>query len=84
MDAEKTLPQSSLAKPTNNWDKFRLLMWKNFKLQWRHKVQTIVEIAVPVLFNALLVLIRSLVEPEMYPNPTIYTPFNINSLDPLR
>lgn len=84
MDAEKTTPNSILAYPTNNWDKFRLLMWKNFKLQWRHKIQMIVEIAVPVLFNALLVLIRSLVEPEVYPNPTHYQPFHINTLDPLR
>lgn len=43
-----------------------------------------VEIIVPVLFNALLVLIRSLVEPERFPNPTIYEPFPINTLDPLR
>lgn len=45
-------------------DKFLLLMWKNWILQIRHPVQTIVEIAAPVLFCALLVLIRSLVDPE--------------------
>lgn len=45
-------------------DKFLLLMWKNWVLQIRHPIQTIMEIAAPVLFCALLVLIRSLVDPE--------------------
>lgn len=69
---------------TTNWDKFRLLMWKNFLLQWRHKVQTVVEILIPVLFSALLVLIRYLVDPEVIAEPTRFEPFNFNSLAPLR
>lgn len=67
-----------------NWEKFRLLTWKNFLLQWRRKLQTVIEILVPVLFSALLVFIRSLVVPEIYPNATVYHPFPINNLDPLR
>lgn len=67
-----------------NWDKFRLLMWKNWLLQYRHKIQMIVEILVPVLFNALLVIIRSLVKPEMIPDSTFFKPVTIDSLDPLR
>lgn len=46
------------------WEKFFLLMWKNWVLQIRHPIQTIIEIAAPVLLCALLVLIRSLVDPE--------------------
>lgn len=58
-------------------------MWKNWLLQWRHKVQTIVEILVPVLFSALLVLIRSLVDPKEMP-PKSYEPVSINTLEPLQ
>lgn len=67
----------------NNWDKFRLLMWKNWLLQIRHKVQMIIEILAPVLFNAILVLIRSLVEPKLFPEETYFAPVLVNSLDPL-
>ncbi|KAK5642701.1 hypothetical protein RI129_008868 [Pyrocoelia pectoralis] len=48
-------------------DKFFLLMWKNFLLQWRHPRQTAVEILAPVIFCSLLVIIRSLVSPEPHP-----------------
>lgn len=65
-----------------NWDKFRLLMWKNSLLQWRHKIETIVEILVPVAFSVILILIRSIVDPETFPNPTRYEPYAINTLDP--
>lgn len=68
---------------TSNWNKFRLLMWKNWLLQWRHKVQTIVEILVPVLFSALLVLIRSLVDPKEMEQKT-YEPVSIKTLEPLQ
>lgn len=71
-------------KMANNFDKFRLLMWKNGLLQWRHKVQTIIEIMVPVMFSVILILIRSIVDPDIYPDPKIYKPFEINTLDPLR
>lgn len=65
---------------TTKWDKFRLLMWKNFMLQWRHKLQTVIEILIPVLFSALLVLIRSLVTPDVFPDDRTYPPLKINSL----
>lgn len=67
-----------------NWDKFRLLMWKNWLLQYRHKIQMIVEILVPVLFNALLVIIRSQVKPDIIPDSTFYNAVTIDSLSPLR
>ncbi|XP_017768274.1 PREDICTED: ATP-binding cassette sub-family A member 3 [Nicrophorus vespilloides] len=44
------------------WDKFVLLMWKNWILQLRHPVQTLFEILVPVFFCSVLVLVRSLVD----------------------
>lgn len=66
-----------------NWDKFRLLMWKNWLLQYRHKTQTIVQLLVPVVFSALLVLIRGLVDPVVHPEPFHFPKLNI-SLDALR
>lgn len=68
----------------SNFDKFRLLMWKNLLLQWRHKVQLFFEILVPVVFSALLVVIRSLVDPEAIPDVTHYQPCSINNLNDLR
>lgn len=68
----------------SNFDKFRLLMWKNFLLQYRHKIQTFVEIMVPVLFSVILVLIRSIVSPDVFPENTYYKPFDINTIKPLR
>lgn len=55
--------------------KFGLLLWKNYILQKRHKVQTVVEIVTPVAFAAILVLIRFLVTSETYNEPTTYLPF---------
>lgn len=62
--------------------KFGLLMWKNWKLQLRHPVQTLFEILVPVFFCAILVLVRSLVESEEiqevhYPE---FSPYENNTL----
>nr|CAD7446495.1 unnamed protein product [Timema bartmani] len=61
---------------TGPWTKFRLLMWKNWVLQKRHPVQTLVEILAPVVFSVMLVLVRSLSDPETYPDPTFYQPFS--------
>lgn len=71
-------------KMANSFDKFRLLMWKNFLLQYRHKFQTVAEILVPVLFSVILILIRSIVDPDLYPNKTTYNSFDISTLRSLR
>lgn len=44
-----------------NWDKFKLLLWKNWLLSTRHKGQLLVELLVPLVLSGVLVLIRSLV-----------------------
>lgn len=60
----------------SSWAKFKLLLWKNWKLQLRHPIQTVLEIFAPVAFSILLVIIRSLVDPESFPEPTYYKPFD--------
>lgn len=64
--------------------KFRLLMWKNFLIHYRHPTQTVLEVMVPVLFSIIMIGIRSLVDPDENPNNTFYEPFSINTLEPLR
>ncbi|XP_060519226.1 phospholipid-transporting ATPase ABCA3 isoform X2 [Cylas formicarius] len=58
----------------NKFDKFRLLMWKNWLLQYRKPLQTIIEIIAPVLFSIILVVIRSLVDPKPR-GPVEFQPF---------
>lgn len=43
---------------TSSWDKFKLLTWKNWIIQWRHKKRTFFELLIPLLSTALLLLIR--------------------------
>lgn len=64
-----------------NWDKFRLLLWKNWLLQWRHPIQTVIEVLAPVIFAALLVLIRGLVEPVPM-DQRVFSPFTIDYFPP--
>lgn len=64
----------STARMGEKLDKFLLLMWKNWLLQYRRPIQTAVEIVVPVLFSILLVVIRRLVDPEQH-EALIFKPF---------
>lgn len=58
-------------------------MWKNCLLQWRHKVQTFIQIIMPILFIANLILLRGLIKPEINYDNTNYKSLDINSI-PLR
>ncbi|XP_028174675.1 ATP-binding cassette sub-family A member 1-like [Ostrinia furnacalis] len=50
-------------RAAGSWMKFRLLMWKNFLQQWRHPIQTIVEVLLPVITMSLVLLLRWQIEP---------------------
>lgn len=69
---------------SSGWNKFRLLMWKNWLIQWRHKVQTIVELLMPVLCTGVLVMLRALVEVRDFPDDSLYPPVAFDTLDYLR
>ncbi|XP_078519131.1 phospholipid-transporting ATPase ABCA3 [Lissotriton helveticus] len=59
---------------------FRLLLWKNYLLQKRQILVTIVEIFLPLLFAAILIVLRQRVESENHPNATSYPTQIINVL----
>ncbi|XP_037302966.1 LOW QUALITY PROTEIN: phospholipid-transporting ATPase ABCA1 [Manduca sexta] len=66
-------------------NKLKLLLWKNFVVQKRHKWQTLFEILSPVILSIFLICIRCLVAPkslamQSYP-PFSPTYFNISELN---
>lgn len=71
-------------RTTSTWRKFRLLLWKNWLLQWRHKYELLFEILIPVLFCLVLVLFRSFAHPTDVTTTTYYKPLDLHSLEPLR
>lgn len=48
-----------------DWEKLKLLLWKNWILQRNQKMQVFVALAFPVLFILILVILRVLVLPEI-------------------
>ena len=59
-------------------------MWKNFMVQYRHRVQTLIQILLPVAFSICLIIIRSFVKPTVYPYNTTYKSFDPATLESLR
>ncbi|XP_055537148.1 phospholipid-transporting ATPase ABCA3-like isoform X2 [Wyeomyia smithii] len=66
---------------TSNWDKFLLLVWKNWIIQKRHYVQTLFEILIPAICCAVLILVRGLVDPEMFNEPSVWEPLPTDTLE---
>lgn len=65
------------------WQQFGLLLWKNYIQQKRQILVTLVEIALPLLFSAILIVLRQKVSFTNYPNATHYQSFPLNGLPPL-
>lgn len=59
-------------------NRFFLLLWKNYLLQKRKVVVTILEIGIPTLFAIILILIRQRVSSEKIPSPTNWTEFALD------
>uniref|UniRef100_F6U7N4 ATP binding cassette subfamily A member 3 n=1 Tax=Xenopus tropicalis TaxID=8364 RepID=F6U7N4_XENTR len=49
-----------------------LLLWKNYILQKRQVLVTVIELALPLLFSAILIALRHRVPSVTYPNATLY------------
>lgn len=67
----------------NNWNKLRLVLWKNFLLIWRNKKQFIVEILVPILFCFILLMMRIGNGLLNYDRVTTFQPFEVDTLNRL-
>ena len=63
---------------TTVWDKFLLLSWKNWLIQFRHPIQTVFEVLIPVCVCAFLILIRSLVEVSEELKPLSWYPLELD------
>ncbi|XP_063839916.1 phospholipid-transporting ATPase ABCA3-like isoform X2 [Scylla paramamosain] len=74
------LAQAKMGSSTSGLRKFWLLLWKNWILQRRRKIQTVLEVVVPLVFCVLLVVIRDLAPYGVFPNATHYNAFPITSL----
>ncbi|XP_002135015.3 ATP-binding cassette sub-family A member 3 [Drosophila pseudoobscura] len=76
-----SLPQDSYNnEPIGDWQKLKLLLWKNWTLQWNQKIQLMFALALPVLFLLLIVTLRVLVEPVSMP-VVRYPPVSISDMN---
>jgi len=57
--------------------KFLLLMWKNWILKKRHVIGMLAEILLPLVFTAVLVLVRQIVSSDSIDKPTYFDPFSV-------
>ncbi|KAL1395380.1 hypothetical protein pipiens_011301, partial [Culex pipiens pipiens] len=64
-----------------NWDKFLLLLWKNWTIQKRHKCQTLFEVLIPVLCFSIVLLIRYQSGPTSVATSTKFEPQSVDLLD---
>lgn len=77
-----TPPTASIPNQKSAFGKVRLLLWKNFLLQKRHKFHTIIDIFLPVCFFLFCAWIQKNFEAGVNP-PRTYTPLEIDTLKPL-
>lgn len=64
----------------SNFKQIWLLLWKNYSLQKRSIVSTLLELAVPALFAVILIPIRKIVKSDQYLNDTTFPAFSFNAL----
>ena len=55
---------------------FLLLVWKNYLLQKRKVLVTVLEILLPCIFSLILIFIRQRVDQQNVPTPTTWSEFN--------
>ncbi|CAL8074946.1 unnamed protein product [Orchesella dallaii] len=67
---------------TSSYERLKLLIWKNYKLQTRNKLQTFLELLFPLIFIAILVVVRILVPSTEITEPTIFQPLEIDGVPP--
>ncbi|KAF5917592.1 hypothetical protein HPG69_000055 [Diceros bicornis minor] len=60
--------------------KLALLLWKNYTLQKRKVLVTVLELLLPLLFSGILIWLRLKIQSENVPNATIYPGQSIREL----
>ncbi|XP_030067809.1 phospholipid-transporting ATPase ABCA3 [Microcaecilia unicolor] len=59
---------------------FGLLLWKNYILQKRQILVTIIEVSLPLLFAAILIALRDKVQGVVHPNATYFHTLSVKEL----
>nr|XP_036672326.1 retinal-specific phospholipid-transporting ATPase ABCA4 [Drosophila suzukii] len=62
-----------------DWEKLKILLWKNWLLQWNQKIQILFYMLLPVMHLLLIVAIRLIVMPDSKPEIR-YPPVSISDL----
>ncbi|CAG7716861.1 unnamed protein product [Allacma fusca] len=60
--------------------KFKLLLWKNFTVQIRSKLHTLIEIVLPLVFMLAFGYLRVVMPVEKFPEPTVFPAFDVKSV----
>ena len=66
-------------KRIGSFEKYLLLCWKNYKLQRRRIVKTIIEILVPLIVAALVIMIRHSINPREEDEPVVFQAFKVDT-----
>jgi hypothetical protein len=69
-------------KNAGSFKQLKLLLWKNYILQRRSILGTILELAVPALFAIILLPIRNIVDSDRILVSTVYDSFSVDRLPP--
>ena len=64
-----------------NANQLGLLLWKNFLIQRRKVVVTVLEIVIPAFFALVLLFIRRQINTSVYAEPTTWPSFPVTSLN---
>lgn len=68
-------------KSKTKHSQLRLLVWKNFTLQKRSLIGTILELTIPAIFAIILLPIRTIVKSSQLSNDTTYNSFQVDQFD---
>lgn len=67
----------------NNWNKFCLIIWKNWLIKSSHKKEFFYDIWIPLLPCVLFLLLRWSSDPE-YRDKKTFDSISIDTLEPLK
>ncbi|CAG7824302.1 unnamed protein product [Allacma fusca] len=65
---------------TTWFQKLKLLIWKNYRIQFHNKAQTFLEIFAPLIFILALAWLRIVLKAGSVEEPAIFTPFDVKTI----